>query len=168
MKRFLLILSVLLSFQACAGTTGKTVANPKMATVISECRQYDGVEAIRLGRFGTSALRSVIRVAGKGDSDIKDALCLMKGIRGVSLMDYDDCSSEDKAEITRIIERALSDSEVLLEASDEGDKIKIYGKVDDNGDLVRDFVLYSSSDCALICINGAISMETVSRIASND
>lgn len=168
MKRFLLILCVFFSFQACAGTTGKTESNPRMSTVISECRRYDGVEALNLGRFTTSALRGVIRVAGIGDSDVKDALRLMKGIRGVSIMDYDDCSSEDKEEISRIIERALSDSEVLMEASDAGDKIKIYGKVDDNGDMVRDFVLYSSSECALICVNGAISMETVAKIASND
>ena len=168
MKRFLLILSVLLSFQACARTSGNTVTTPKMTTVISECRQYEGVETIILGRFATSALRGVIRVSGGGDSDVKDALSLIKGIRGISIMEYDDCSSDDKAEITRIIRQALSEREVLLEASDEGDKIELYGKVDDNGDMVRDFVLYSSSECALICINGAISMETVARIASND
>lgn len=168
MKRFLLILSVLLSLQACARTTGKSVTSPQIASVISECSQYDGVETITLGRFATSALRGVIRVSGAGDNDIKDALRVMKGIRGISIMEYDDCSSDDKAEITSIIRQALSEREVLLEASDEGDKIELYGNVDDNGDMVRDFVLYSSSECALIYIKGAVSMETVARIASND
>ncbi len=46
--------------------------------------------------------------------------------------------------------------------------MRIYGVVDESADSVKDFVLYTPSDCALICIFGSISMDAVAKIASND
>lgn len=170
MKRLLLILSILfsVSLPATAGTPGKTVSKTLIATTLMECRHYPGVELVKLGRIKTAALKGVIRIAAAGDSDAREALRLMKGIHGVTVMDYEGCSGDDKARISRKLERALAGSETLMEASDGGEKMRIYGIVDDQGDEVRDFVLYTPSDCALICIFGSLSMETVAKIASHD
>ncbi len=170
MKRFLLILSIFLfvSFPASAGTPRKTVSKTLISTTLMDCRRYPGVEMVKLGRIKTAALKGVVRLAAATDPDARDALRLMKGIHGVTVLDYEDCSGADKDRISRRLERALAGSETLMEASDGGEKMRIYGIVDEQGAEVRDFVLYTPSDCALICIFGSLSMETVARIASHD
>ena len=168
MKRFLLIIGILLSFQALAATTEKTVSKTAIASVISECRYYPGAELVRLGRIPTAALKGVIRLAALDDPEAKEALRIMKGIHGFTVLDYEDCSSSDRFLITRKLERALSGSEMLMEASDGGEKMRIYGVVDEKTDRVRDFVLYAPSSCSLICIFGSISIDAIASIASND
>ena len=168
MKRFLLIISILLSVPVCAGNPGRTVSKTRIATVISECSRYEGAELVKLGRISTAAIKGVVRIAAAGDPDAREALGLMKGIRRMSVLEYDDCSGADKARISGKLESALSGSEMLMEASDEGEKMRLYGLVDEKTCEVRDFILYSPSECALICIFGSISLDAVSKIASND
>lgn len=109
-----------------------------------------------------------MRVAGIDDPDVSEAVGLLSDIRGLTVFSYDDCSEEDKASINLKLTDALSDSEVLMEASDSGEKVKIYGSYDESSDKVSDFVIFAPSESALICIKGSVSMETIARIASDD
>ena len=168
MKRLLLLASILLTISAYAASSRKTVSRAGISAIIAECRGYDGVELVNLGRITTAALKGVVRIASAGDEDAREALQVLKGVRGVTVMDYEDCSESDKARITRKLDRALSGREVLMEASDEGEKMRIYGLVDEKSGTVRDFVLYTPSNCALICLFGSLSMDTLAQIASND
>ncbi|MBO7602985.1 MAG: DUF4252 domain-containing protein [Bacteroidales bacterium] len=153
---------------SCVGTQGEAVSKPRISKAISECRNYEGAEYIKLGRFATGAIKGIVRLAGKEDPDAKAADELMSGIKGVTVLSYDDCSEEDKASIISILTNALADSELLIEASDSGEKVKIYGSCDEGSDIVRDFVLFAPSESALICIKGFFSMETIARIATDD
>lgn len=168
MRRLVLIISILLCVQVWAANPGKTVSKAQISTVISECRSYEGAELVRLGRFKTAALKGVIRLAAAKDPDARKALSLMKGIRGISVLNFEDCSSTDKNRIAEKLERALLGGEMLMEASDGGDKVQIYGVADEKADILRDFVLYAPSDCSLICIFGSISMDTIAAISSDD
>ena len=153
---------------SCMGTQGKAAGKPQIYTTISECRQYEGADYLKLGRLATGALKGVIRVAGIDDPDVSEAVGLLSDIRGLTVFSYDDCSEEDKASINLKLTNALSDSEVLMEASDSGEKVKIYGTYDERSDIVSDFVIFSPSESALICIKGSVSMDTIARIASDD
>ena len=51
-----------------------------------------------------------------------------------------------------------------MEVNDEEDRMQIFGLYDERTDAVRDFVLYTPSECALICIFGKISMAAVEKI----
>lgn len=168
MKRLVLIFSILLSVSAGAATTGKTVSKARITATILECRGYSGTEMVNLGRIKTAALKGVLRLTSINDPDAREVLRHMKGIRGITILDFEGCSGADKARISKKLERALSGSEMLMEAKDQGEKMQIYGVVDENTDVARDFVLYAPSDCALICIFGSISMDTIVRIVSND
>ncbi|MCR5709288.1 MAG: DUF4252 domain-containing protein [Bacteroidales bacterium] len=168
MKRLVLILSILLTVPAWGATTGKTVSKSRITSVISECRLYDGTEMVNLGRTKTAALKGLIRLCSIGDRDAREALKLMRGIHGITVLDFENCTKTDKEHIAKKLERALSGSEMLMEANDKGEKMQLYGVIDDNTGSVSDFVLYAPSDCALICIFGSISMETIAKIASND
>lgn len=150
------------------GTQGKAAGKPQIYTTIYECRQYEGADYLKLGRFATGAIKGVVRVAGIDDPDVSEAVGLLSDIRGLTVFSYDDCSEEDKASINLKLTNALSDSEVLMEASDSGEKVKIYGTYDERSDIVSDFVIFSPSESALICIKGSVSMDTIARIASDD
>lgn len=168
MKRLALIISILLSLPALAAAQGKTISKTGITSTISECGSIEGAEMVRLGRVASAALKGTIRLAAINDPDARAALKLMKGLHGITVLDYEDCSTADKEYISRKLERALSGSEKLLEAKDSGDKMMIYGVVDEKSGTVSDFVLYSPSDCALVCLFGSISMEAMARIASDD
>ena len=150
------------------GTQGKAAGTPRISTTISECRQYEGADYLKLGRLATGAIKGVVRVAGIEDPDVSEAVGLLSDIRGLTVFSYDDCSEADKASINLKLTNALSDLEVLMEASDSGEKVRIYGSYDERSDKVSDFVLYAPSESALICIKGSVSMETIARIASDD
>ena len=107
------------------GTQGKAAGTSRISTTISECRQYEGADYLKLGRFATGALKGVIRVAGIDDPDVSEAVGLLSDIRGLTVFSYDDCSEEDKASINLKLTDALSDSDVLMETSDSGEKVKI-------------------------------------------
>ena len=168
MKRYLLLLCILLPCLSCTGARGGASGEPGIAATISECRQYEGTDYLKLGRMATGAIKGVVRIAGIEDSDVREAVGLIKGIHGLTIFSYDDCSEDDKASICGKLTNALADSDLLMEASDCGTKVKFYGTYDESSGLVRDFVLFAPSESALICIRGSVSMDTSARIASDD
>jgi hypothetical protein len=162
MKKTIAILCFLaLSLSAMAG---KNVSKTQLAALVSEYRQYDGVELVQLGSLATSALKTVIRISAKDDPDAAEALQLLGGIRRLTVFEYEDCSPAVKERITRKLNRILDSSELLIEAKDGDDAMRMYGVVDEKGDSVRDFVLHTPGSCALICIFGKVSMKTISKI----
>ena len=149
-------------------TQGEAAGKSRISAAISECRHYEGAEFLKLGSLATSAIKGLVRAAGVDDPDVTQTINLIKGLRGISVLSYDDCSEEDKASISLKLANALADSEVLMELSDSGEKMRIYGSYDDASDQVSDFVLFAPSESALICIKGYVSMETLARITSDD
>lgn len=173
MKRLLLIIrliiSILLATQsAWAANPGKTVPKARITSILTDYRNCEGAEFVHFGRIATGALKIAVRLAATDDPDAREALRLMRGIHGITVFDFSDCSAVDKNRINRRLERALNCSEMLMETSDDGSKMTIYGVVDDEAGTVRDFVLYTPSDNALICIFGSISMDAIAKIASDD
>ena len=169
MNRLLLIISIFLASQsAFTGNSGKTVSKASITSIITDCRDYEGAELVHLGRIATGALKFAVRLSSIDDPDAREALKVMQGIHGITVFDFSSCSAADKQRITRQIKRSLDGSEKLMEVNGDGDKMSIYGVVDDEADTIRDFVLYTPFDSALICIFGSISMEALTKIASDD
>ena len=166
MKKTITILCFLvLSLSAMAG---KNVSKTQLATLVSEYRQYDGVELVQLGSLATSALKTVIRISAKNDPDAAEALQLLNGIRRLTVFEYEDCSPAVKEKITRKLNRILNGSELLIEAKDGDDSMRMYGVVDEKGDTVRDFILHTPCSCALICIFGKVSMKALSKMMKDN
>lgn len=166
MKKTITILCFLvLSLSAMAG---KNVSKTQLATLVSEYRQYDGVELVQLGSLATSALKTVIRISAKNDPDAAEALQLLNGIRRLTVFEYEDCSPAVKEKITRKLNRILNGSELLIEAKDGDDSMRMYGVVDEKGDTVRDFILHTPGSCALICIFGKVSMKALSKMMKDN
>ena len=147
---------------------GRPVTQGSVASFISDCRRYEGADVVSLGWFATGAIKSVIRMAALDDPDARDAVRLIKGIRAVSVFDFEDCSEPDRNRISKRLDKLLRGSEVLLEVSNGGERMNLYGIYDEKTDTVKDFIMYAPADCSLICLFGTISMKTLAKFADND
>ena len=88
----------------------------------------------------------------------------MRGLKKLTVLEYDDAAPEVKARLSTRIAQALDGSELLMEAKDGGSALQVFGVVDDANALVRDFVVHAPNDCALICLFGSMSMDTLSKL----
>ena len=166
MKRFLLITCILLL--PLSGWAGKNVPKTQLAAFISEYRTCEGVELVQLGAFATAAIRATVRLAASNDDDARQAIALMKGVRRLTVLDYEDAPAGVKEKMNHRLDRILNGSELLMEAKDGEDVMKMYGVLDKKGENVSDFVLYTPGDCALICIFGKVSMKAVAEIMKDN
>ena len=163
-KKLILILVCLMSLAGIAfGATSLTKA--RLTSLIKECRGIEGTEVVRLGNFTTGALKGIIRITGAGNPDTKEFCRIIGGIKSISIMEFEDCSAVDRAYISDRIARLLGDAEVLVDIKDDGEHLCIYGVFDEEKNIVKDFVMYSQEDCALICLFGKLSMDVVSELA---
>lgn len=168
MKRFIILLAILVPIASQAASATDRLTKARITACISDFSSCEGVEVVRLGRFATGAVKGAARVAALGDPDVKEALKLMQGIKSISIFDYDSCTEVDKLAITARLDGILADGEVLLEAKDGSDKVKIFGVIDEKGGTIHDIILYAPNDCALICIFGNIKNEKLVHIVDND
>ena len=170
MKR--LIPFIILLLLPLGARAEKTVSKAKLDSFFEDARRFEGVEFVKLGRVATAALKSTIRLSvacdGDADEDTRHFFSLMRGVTKIAILDYDDCSAEDKNFLTGRLSGLFEGSELLVEMRDEGETMQIYGVVDESGDTVRDFVLYNPSGCALICIFGKMSMKALSQMMEDN
>jgi hypothetical protein len=165
LKKLLLFFLLLLPLTAGAARPHRSVSSSDVSSIISEFRHCEGVEVIRLGRMGTALARGVFHYADDGDEDMQELGRVLRGIKGMAIMDYEDASGEVRERIERRLTRALSGRELLIEAKDGGDIMQIFGRLDEATGTVRDFVMHVPGDGALICLFGSIPMEAVSKIS---
>lgn len=153
---------------ASAALTLQAAERVNLSSVISECSRCEGADVVSLGRIATAGIKGVLRLASKDEPDADEALLMMKGIRSLSVLDFDDCSDKDKARINKKINRALDGADILMEAGGSGEKLTIYGTFNERTGKVKDFILYSPNECSLICVFGTFSMDDIAKIVEND
>jgi hypothetical protein len=166
MKKYLLILLLLLPLTASATRPQKKVSQREVTSIVSEFRHCDGVEVMRLGWFGTALFKGVASHIDDEDGDMREIRSALRGIKGVTVMEYDDASPEVRERLNRRLSRVLDKREVLMEVKDDGEKVQIFGVLDEATGLVRDIVFHSPSDCALICMFGSLPLDVVGKIAA--
>ncbi|MBQ9660873.1 MAG: DUF4252 domain-containing protein [Bacteroidales bacterium] len=164
MKRFLFFFLTLLPLAAAAAPAEKNVPKGELSAIISEFRRCDGVEVVRLGRMGTAAIRGIVRMAAKEDPDARQALDVMRGVRRITVLQYEDCAPEVRERLVRRLDRALDGCELLMEAKDGDTAMRMFGVVDEASGEMRDFVIHAPSECALICVFGSLKMDSVGKI----
>ena len=71
--------------------------------------------------------------------------------------------------LARRLDEALGGSELLMEAKESGGtSMQMFGILDEQTDLVRDFVIQAPSEGALICIFGSIPMDVLGKVTVHD
>jgi hypothetical protein len=166
MKKYLLILLLLLPLTASAARPQKKVSQREVASIVSEFRHCDGVEVMRLGWLGTALVKGVAVHVDDNDDDLREIRQALRGIRGVTVMEYGDAAPDVRERLSRRLSSILGKREILMEVKDDGEKVQIFGVLDDATGLVRDIVFHSPSDCALICMFGSLPLDVIGKIAA--
>ena len=165
MKRFIFIaLMLILPLGMLAEVPGGKVSKRKVASIISQYKNSKGVEVIDLGWLGTSLIKGVMRFADDGDKDMKQALSMMKGLKGISILSYEDADKALKQKISSKLSNILKEAELLMEAKDEGDVMKIYGTLNEKTGKVSDVALFAPSDGTFIYLSGSFSMDDLAKV----
>lgn len=164
MKNVILILALLLPLAASAGRPVKRVSQTELSSIVTEFRQYEGVEVVRMGRLGTMLVKGLLRHVDEDDAEVREFRKAIRGIKGVTVLEYDDAPEEVRERLNRRIARAIRHGELLMEAKDGDTSVQIFGFVDESTGTVRDFVLHTPDSHALICLFGNLSMDAVGKL----
>lgn len=168
MKRFFFFLLLLLPVTTVAGGLEGRALKSQLATLMTDYRHSDGVEVVRLGRLATGAVKGVVRIAAITDSDVREVRELIKGVKSLYVFDYGSCKPDLRDKISRRLNGIFRNTELLMEVNDSDDQMRLYGLYDERTETVRDFVLYTPSECTLVCLFGSVSMNTLARMMADD
>jgi hypothetical protein len=153
---------VITLFIALAAGLSVWAAKPtKVRNLVNQYRNHEGFEVVSIGRLGTSLLKGVIMVSSDMDEDDRAMLKAFTDIKSLTIVDFEDAHPEVKERFTRKLDRLFDGMELILEANDDGEHVRIYGT--DDGNRIKDCILYDCSG-ALIITEGGIDIDKVAKL----
>lgn len=158
--------AILLSAGICAQASAKSMPRQRIINVVNGFRKTDGFEVVNIGRFGIFLMKSAAGLSADTDDDpeLRESLKLLDGINRLLVVEYEDGTPRQRQLFNDRIASALRDCDLLMSARDEGSTMDIYGTVDESVGLVRDLVVFTPDDGALVCVFGKVSMDSVAKI----
>lgn len=169
MRRFLTLMSLVLVSAVCyAGNDAKGVRQDRLLELIGDYSDNEGFNVLQIGAVGTSAIRTIVGAAAvlDNDPDLADAMDVIRGIRKIALVDYAGCPDDAREGFDRRLDKLLENCDILLETKDDGGVMRLFGVIDEKSEEVKDFILYSPTNCALICLFGRIRLDTIAKIVA--
>lgn len=149
---------------SCAGTPKKSEVNEALSKAFTECKQYKGATVLELGSAAT-LIKGIAGLSGEAeDDDTKKALEAIKDIDDLTVLTFEDCSDEDKKVIKSKLESILEKAEILLEASEDGEKVQVFGTSKEGTNVVNDVIVYIPDECTVVCLMGSISMDDLTQM----
>lgn len=167
MKKAIILLAVfLVPVVALALDPGGKISKRKVSSVISQYRGKQGVEVVDLGYIGTSLIKSLASFSS--DKEDKDALMLLKGLKGITVFSYEDATAELKKKINSHLEKILKEAEILMEAKEEGETMRIYGTYNEKTGKVSDVAMFSPTEGTFVYLVGSFNMDEITKAMAND
>ena len=164
MKKIIFMLAVLLvPVMSLAMDPGGKISKVKVSSLASQYRGKQGVEVIEIGRLGTALLKGVAAMADGNDKDTREALMALKGIKGLTIISYEDAQAELKQKINGKVEKMLSGVDLLMEAKDEGETMRIYGTYSEKTGKVSDVAMFSPTEGTFIFLVGSFNLDDISK-----
>ena len=160
MKKILLTLCMVLSLVPTAWA-----GNPagKLRTLVNEFRDEPGFEMVDMGPIALGLIRAAARGEAKTEEDRK-ALQIFKDIKHLTVLDFSDAEAARKEKFLRKAKRVLADEEVLMEAKDEGETVRVYGLSNAAGDILEDIIILAGD--ALISVRGKIRADLIGELVN--
>ena len=158
--RIVAILSMLLTVMPAAVAKNRDAL---LADLVKSFKKTEGVEVVDLRRPVIGLFRLIAK-ANVEDEEDKAVLDAVKGAKRVTIVDYEDAPAAKKAEFDAKINAILRDEDLLMEAVDGKDKVKIYGIVSGDGSIVRDFILHEEGDGTLILCQGKFDIRKLALL----
>lgn len=164
MKKAIIVLAFLLvPVMTFALVPGGKISKVKVSSLVSQYRGKQGVEVIEIGRLGTALLKGVAAMADGNDKDTREALTALKGIKGLTIISYEDAEAVLKQKINGKVEKMLKGVELLMEAKDDGETMRIYGTFNEKTGKVSDVGIFSPTDGTFIFLTGSFNLEDISK-----
>ena len=165
MKKILITLAMLLSL-GTAALAGDP--HTQLRTLVSEYKGTQGFDVVDFGGLGLGLLKAAARTAAETPED-REALKLFDNLKRLTIVDFSEATPEAKEKFLRKTQRILSSGEMLLEAKDDGETVRVYGSSSKDGKTLQDIALLA--DDALIFIRGSIKTDQIEALigqAEND
>ena len=102
-------------------------------------------------------------MADGNDKDTREALTALKGIKGLTIISYEDAEAVLKQKINGKVEKMLKGVELLMEAKDDGETMRIYGTFNEKTGKVSDVGIFSPTDGTFIFLVGSFNLEDISK-----
>ena len=135
--------------------------NAKLRSLVSTYKGTEGFEIVDLGGIGLGLLKAAARSAAESQED-REALKLFSGIKRLTVVDFSDAAPEARDKFLRKANKILKGGEMLMEAKDEGETVRIYGTSSGEGDLLEDIAILAED--ALIFVRGTVRMDQVGEL----
>ncbi len=158
MKKILVTLVMLLSLGTAALAGNQ---NTQLRNLVSSFKGTEGFEVVDIGGIGMSLLKAAARTAAETPED-REALKLFNGLKRLTVVDFSDAAPETREKFLRKAKRILEKGEMLMEAKDDGETVRIYGTSSADGALLHDIALLAGD--ALIFVRGTVPMDQVGEL----
>ena len=135
----------------------------KLRTLVNEFRDEPGFEMVDMGPVALGLIRAAARTEAKNEEDRK-ALQIFKDIKRLTVLDFSDAEEARKEKFLRKAKRVLADEEVLLEAKDGGETVRVYGMSNVAGDILEDIIILAGD--ALISVRGKIRADLIGELVN--
>ena len=158
MKKIILTICVVL----CLVPTARAAQQPgQIRTLLSEFRDEPGVDVVDLGSVALGLLRATLRTQAENEQDQK-AIDLLRSIKRLTILDCSEADQNVKDSFLRKAKRALAGEEMLMEAKDGDETVRVYGQSSGDGNILQD--IFILADDTLISIKGSIRMDQVNAL----
>ena len=135
--------------------------NRQLRDLVSDYRTTEGFDVVDVGGLGLGLLKAAAKTAAETPED-REALKLYNGLKRLTIVDFSDAAPEIKEKFLRKAKRILAEGELLLEAKDDDETVRIYGTTSADGTLLKDIALLAGE--ALIFIRGSISTDQIDNL----
>ena len=106
-------------------------------------------------------MKAAARSAAETEED-RQAMALFKGIKRLTVVDFSDASDHAREAFLRKANRILDQGEMLMEAKDGGETIRIYGSSSKDENFLEDIVLLAED--TLIFVRGTIRIDQIEAL----
>ena len=158
MKKILITLWMFLTLSTIAWAG---IQNNQLRSLVSSYKGTEGFEIVDIGGIGLRLLKAAARSAVETKED-REALKLFNGLKRLTVVDFSDAAAGDRDRFLARAKGILSQEEMLLEAKDGDETVRIYGNASADGSLLEDIAIQAGD--ALIFIRGSIRTDQVEAL----
>ncbi|MBO6063805.1 MAG: DUF4252 domain-containing protein [Bacteroidales bacterium] len=158
MKKLLITLLMLLTLGAAARAGEQ---NPQLRSLVSSYKGTEGFDIVDIGGISLGLLKAAAKSAAETPED-REALKLFNGLKRLTIVDFSDAAPETREKFLRKANRILNGGEMLMEAKDGDETVRIFGTSSEDGSLLEDIALLAGD--ALIFVRGSIRADQIGAL----
>lgn len=166
MKRIIAMLMmavIVTGYSEDAAAKERKTRSRDVVSLVQEYKKAEGFDVVSVGSLGMGLVKIIANITADTPED-KAALSILNGLNKVVVVEYGAMDPGCRESFVTEVEALLKNAEIILEAKDEGDIVRIYGTASDDGKKISDLMVFTPEDNTLICLLGSISAEKIGEL----